>query len=100
MKVQVNSAADVNVMDKTTYQKIANTPKIKQTSVKLKPCDLPPIPILGYVRLKVAANGKAVESRFFITERTTGIPILGKYTAFDLNILHINIQNLVKRFVF
>jgi len=83
-------------MDMATYQKIPDVQKIKQTSAKLKPSDLPPIPILGYARLKLAANEQTIETKFFITVRTTRIPILGKYMALDLNILHINIQNLVK----
>ena len=92
VKVQVDSGADINVMDINTYKALQKPPRIKPTQAKLKPFNSKPIPTKGYIWIRVATSKHQVLTKFYITETEKSVPILGKYTAFDLDILQIKLQ--------
>ena len=45
----------------------------------------------------VRANGRQVNTTFYVTAETSVAPIIGKYTAFDLDILKINVNELLQQ---
>ena len=62
LKVQVDSGAEVNVMDYATYQAIHKRHPLRNTSAKLKPCGSKPLPVKGCFKTAVRANGQEVKS--------------------------------------
>ena len=95
LKVQVDSGAEVNVMDYATYQAIHKRPPLRNTSAKLKPYGSKPLPVKGCFKTTVRANGQEVKTTFYVTQQSASTPIIGKYTAFDLDILKINVNELL-----
>ena len=93
--MQVDSGAEVNIMSVDTYNSIIRKSPLRNTSAKLRPYASKPISLKGCFRATVCANGKQVNTTFYVTDNTKTAPILGKYTAFDLNILKINLNELV-----
>ena len=90
--MQVDSGAEVNVINEKTYMELAQKPKLKQTSVKLRPYKSKPLPVKGYIVTEVSANGTTkTDTRIYVTAGSNGKNLLGKYTAFDLKILSINL---------
>ena len=91
--MHVDSGAEANIMNEGCYSKLDPKPKLKSTSVKLKPYKSKPIPCKGYFTAEVAANGlNKKDVKIYVTEGNEGRNLLGKYTAFELNILEINLQ--------
>ena len=92
LKVQVESGAEVNIMGYTTCQAINKRTPLQNTSAKLKPYGSKPLPVKGCFRTTVQANGQQVNTTFYVTEKSSPTLIIGKYTAFDLNILKISVN--------
>lgn len=97
VQVQVDSGAEVHIMGFATYKALNKRPPLRNTNAKLKPYGSKPIPVKGRFRTTIRANGQQVESTFYVTENSTSIPILGKYNAFDLNILKIDVNELLQQ---
>ena len=51
----------------------------------------------GYFQATVQANGRQVNTTFYVTAETSAAPIIGKYTAFDLDILKISVNELLQQ---
>ena len=96
LRVQIDSGADVNIMDYATYMNLNQPPPLKHSNAKLKPYNSKPIPVRGYFKASISANGKQVASKFYVTHSSNSVPILGKYTAFDLGILKISVKELTE----
>jgi hypothetical protein len=96
LKVQVDSGAEVNVMDYKTYKTLHKRPPLRNSGAKLKPYGSKPLPVKGCFKTKVRANGQEVNATFYVTEKPTSTPIMGKYTAFDLDILKISVNELLQ----
>ena len=92
--MQVDSGADANVINENTYNNLVPRPHLWQTSSKLKPYNSKPIHVKGYFMANFQANGKKSESRVYVTSGNKCNNLLGKYTAFDLSILHISVETL------
>ena len=92
----MDSGAEANVVNETTFHRIRPEPKLKHTSVKLKTNKSSPIPVKGYFMANLATrNGKSkVEARIYVTQGHSGKNLLGRYTAFDLGILNINLKHV------
>ena len=97
LKVQVDSGAEVNIIDHTTYRNLSRKPPLRSTNAKLKPYESKPIPVKGCFRATVRANGRQVNTTFYVTAETSAAPIIGKYTAFDLDILKISVNELLQK---
>ena len=95
-RVQIDSGADVNIMGYATYMKSNQPPPLKHSSAKLKPYNSKPIPVRGYFKAAISANGKRVDSKFYVTHSSNSVLILGKYTAFILGILKTSVKSLQK----
>ena len=96
LHVQIDSGADVNIMDYATYMKLDQPPPLKHSSAKLKPFISKPIPVRGYFKATISANGKQVDSKFYVRHSSNSVLILGKCTAFDVDILKIGVKELTK----
>ena len=97
IKMEIDSGAEVNILNEATYQCIRPKPKLKQCSVKLKPYKSKAIPVKGYFVAELGANGKTEkETKIFVTHGPSGKNLLGRYTAFDLEILKIDVHQLLK----
>ena len=77
-------------MDYATCMKLNQTPSLKHSSAKLKLYNSKPIPVRGYFKAAISANGKQVDSKFYVTHLSSSVRMLGKYTAFDLGILFLS----------
>ena len=97
LKVQVDSGAEVNIIDHNTYRNLSRKPQLHSTNAKLKPYGSKPIPVKGYFRATVRANGRQVNTTFYVTAETSAALIIGKYTAFDLDILKISVNELLQQ---
>ena len=75
---------------------IKSTPALKHSNAKLKQYDLKLIPVRGYFKATISANQKQVDSKLYVTRSSNSVPILGKYTTFDLDILKISAKELTK----
>ena len=83
-------------MDYATYMKFNQSPPLKHSSAKLKPYNSKPIPVWGYFKAAISANGKQVDSKFYVTHSSNSVLMLGKYTGFDLGILKTSVKELTK----
>ena len=93
--MQVDSGAEVNVMSEATYMNLVQRPKLKKISTRLKPYKSKPIPVKGYFLTSVTANGiTKQDTKVFVTMGSASKNLLSRYTAFDLNILSINLQSI------
>ena len=63
IKMEIDSGAEVNILNEATYHAIRPKPKLKQCSVKLKPYKSKAIPVKGYFMAEIAANGKNREGK-------------------------------------
>ena len=98
IKMEVDSGAEVNILNESTYQSMKPAPKLKQCSVKLKPYKSKAIPVKGYFMAEITANGKIEkEAKIFVTHGSSGKNLLGRYTAFDLEILKISVKQLLNK---
>ena len=95
LKVQVDLGAEVNVMDYATYQAIHKRPPLRNTSAKLKPYGSKPLPVKGCFKTTVRANDQEVKTTSYVTQQSSSTPVIGKYTAFHLDILKINVNELL-----
>ena len=96
LRVQIDSGADVNIMNYATYVKLNQPPPLKHSNAELIPYNSKPIPVWGYFKASISANGKQVSSKFYVTHSSNSVPILGKYTAFHLGILKISVEELTE----
>ena len=76
--------------------KLNQPPPLKHSNAKLKLYNSKPIPVWGYFKASISADGKQVASKFYVTHSSNSVPILGKYTAFDLGILKISVKELTE----
>ena len=73
IKMEIDSGAEVNIVNEKTYLKIHPRPKLKQTSAKLKPYNSKAIPVKGYFLAEFKANGKTEkETKVFVTCGSSG----------------------------
>ena len=92
--MQVDSGAHANVINENTYNNLVPKPHLWQMSSKLKPYNSKPIHVKGYFMVNFQASGKKSKSRVYVTNGKKCNNLLGKYTAFDLSILHISVETL------
>ena len=66
--------------------------------MKLKPYKSKAIPVKGYFVTEVSANGKVEkETKISVTFGPSGKNLLGRYTAFDLDVLKVNVYQVVTK---
>ena len=91
--MKVDSGSDANFISAYTYQELHPQPTLQPSIAKLKPYGSPPIPLLGQFTANITANGKDIETTIYVTKNPNAQSLTGKYTAFDLEILHINVNH-------
>ena len=96
-KVQVDSGAEVNVVAYETYQTLHERPPPRRSNAKLKTYGSKLLPVKGCFKTKVRADGQEVNVTFYVTEKLTSTPIIGKYIAFDLDILKITVNEFLQQ---
>jgi len=62
-------------------------------NVTLKPYGSPPLPVSGQFTATIAANGKTINTTVYVTSGKIKHNLLSRYSAFDLSILHINVND-------
>eukprot|EP00112_Aurelia_sp_Birch-Aquarium-sp1_P018311 Seg4352.4 transcript_id=Seg4352.4/GoldUCD/mRNA.D3Y31 product="hypothetical protein" protein_id=Seg4352.4/GoldUCD/D3Y31 len=94
LKMQIDTGADANIIDKSLYHQLHPKPKLRRTQVKLKPYNSPPIPVKGSFQTQLTANGKQAIATVYVIPGSRQKPLIGKYTAFDLSLLSITVKEL------
>ena len=97
LQMQLDTGADANITDKGLYHQLLPKPKLKATQIKLKPYNSPAIPVMGYFQTTLTANRQQALATIYVVTGSGQRPLLGKYTAFDLNLLNINIEALIAK---
>ena len=93
--MQVDSGAEANIINEVAYTSMDPRPKLRKTSTKLKPYNSHPLPVLGFFTATMKAHGQtSKETTIYVTEGAKCKNLLGRYTAFDLGILQINLDTL------
>ena len=95
MEMHVDSGAEANVMNEETFQQLSPKSRLKDTSVKRKPYQSKPIAKKGYFMARLSTRKSSKENvRVCVTEGSRGRNLVGKYRAFELNILQIKWEKL------
>ena len=93
--MQVDSGADANVIPYNIFKTFATPVQLQPTTAQLKPYNSDNIPIKGSFQAEISAvNKPTVKATFYVSDGTATYSLLGKYTAFDMGILSINVNKL------
>ena len=83
-------------MGENHYQKLKHHVQLEATAATIKPYGSPPIPTLGRFSAKLSTNKGSLEATFYVAQGNQPLALLGKYTAFDLNILKIDVAEMTE----
>ena len=97
LQMQLDTGADANIIDEGLYHQLQPKPKLKAPQIKLKPYNSPAIPVMGYFQTTLTANRQQALATIYVVTGSEQRPLLGKYTAFDLHLLNINIEALTAK---
>ena len=96
--MKVDSGADANIISADCFNTIQQKQKkrivLKKSKAKLTPFNSPPIKIQGVFRTMITRKGGQVETEVYVTQSSNTKSIMSKFTAFDLGILHITVDEL------
>ena len=103
VKMKVDSGAEVTVIGNDLFEQVqacalmkGKKIKLKPTKAKIKPFNSPPITLRGVFEGLIETKKSKVVTKVFVTNNNTAKAILSKYAAFDLGVLKIEIEELVK----
>ena len=95
LKMQVDSGADANVIPEAEFRKFRQQIDLHETSAQLKPYNSSNIPIKGTFTTTITVGNKPpVSATFYVSEGSANHSLMGKYTAFDLGVLSINVDKV------
>ena len=98
--MKVDSGSEVNVIGQDVYQQILNNSQkkitLQKSKAKLKPYNSPPLQIRGKFRAKIESRKQATSADIYVAASSDVKSIFSKYTAFDINILQICVEELSK----
>ncbi|XP_057305380.1 uncharacterized protein LOC130642309 [Hydractinia symbiolongicarpus] len=93
--MQVDSGADANVIPWNVYEEHLKHIPLRSTKAKLQPYNSVTLPIKGAFEAQITANNNNnVQATFYVAEGAAAQSLMGKYTAFDLDVLAINVNHL------
>ena len=94
--MQIDSGADANVIPYNVYTKMQPQPPLQPTQTKLRPYGSASITIKGMFLAEVSKSdsSRTIQATFYVSDGSASHCLMGKYTAFDLDILSININEL------
>ena len=93
--MQIDSGADANIIPYSEFQKFQSNIQLWPTSATLKPYNSSSIPIKGVFNAAITLSNKTtVQATLYVSESTATYNIMGKYTAFNLGILQINVHQI------
>ena len=91
--MKVDSGAEANIISHRTYNILPHhKPPLKPSTAKLKPYGSPLLKIKGQFKAKLKANGKETDTTIYVTSEKNTPSLMSKYTAFDLGILNITVD--------
>ena len=92
--MNVDSMADANILGENHFKLLQNNVTLQKTAAKIKPYGSPSLATLGKFQATLETKKGHVQAEFFVAQGTQPIALMGKYTAFDLGILKIDIASL------
>ena len=92
--VKVDSGAEANIISEATYRRFSTPPTLKSSTAQLKPYGSPPLPLLGQFDGTFQANDRTTKTTIYVTKGKDTHSLMSKYSAFDLGILHITVNNV------
>ena len=96
IELNVDSMADANILGSNHLQKLGSRVKLLQTAATIKPYGSPPIQTLGKFKARLSTQKGSAEVEFYVTQDDQPMALLGKYSAFDLGILKIEVAKAMK----
>ena len=94
MEMNVDSMADANILGQNHLELLQNKVTLLKTPAKIKPYGSPAIPTMGKFIATLETQKGTVQAEFFVAQGTQPIALMGKYTAFDLGILKIDVAKV------
>ena len=91
--MKVDSGAGANIISATTYEKLEPKPTLRPSNSILRPYGSPPLKQLGEFEATIQANRKATKATIHVTKACDTKSLMSKFTAFDLGILKITIDD-------
>ena len=96
MLFQVDSGAEGNVISEVVFEQLIEKPKLKQSSAMLRPFNSKPLRVVGEFEANITANGRETRTKIFVVNGIGIKSLMSRYTAFDLSILSISVDQLVR----
>ena len=91
--MKVDSGAEVNIISASTYKEFRSKPVLQPSESNLKSYGLLLLPLMGQFAATIATNRKQIETIMYVTKNHNTRSLTSRYTACDLSILHINVNN-------
>ena len=89
----VDTGADVNIMDETTYRKFSSSLPLCPSSLSVKPYGAPAFKVKGKFSTTVSHNETSVHARFYVANGSDG-NLMSKSLAEDLGLVQLNANSL------
>ena len=96
LELNVDSMADANILGSNHLQVLGDRVKLLQTAATIKPFGSPPIPTLGKFKANLSTQKGSTLAEFYVTQAEQPLALLGKFSAFDLGILKIDVAKVSK----
>ena len=96
IELNVDSMADANILGSNHLQTLGNRVELLQTAATIKPFGSPPIPTLGKFKANLSTQKGSTVAEFFVTQSEQPMALLGKFSAFDMGILKIEVATASK----
>ena len=96
IELNVDSMADANILGRNHFKQLGSRIQLTETAATIKPYGSPPIPTLGKFRATLSTQKGTTEAEFYVTQGNQPLAFLGKYSAFDLGILKIDVAKITK----
>jgi transposase InsO family protein len=89
----VDTGADVNIMDETTYRKLSHSIPLQPSSLSVKPYGAPAFKVQGKFSTTVNHNESSVPARFYVAKGSDG-NLMSKSLAEDLGLVQLTANSL------
>ena len=96
--MKIDSGSELNVIGQDVYQQMLNNSEkkitLQKSKDKLKPYNSPPLQIRGKFRANIESRKHTTAADTYVAASNNVKSILSKYSAFDMNILQISVEEL------
>ena len=93
VQMKIDSGAEANIITENTFLQLKPQPTLTKTKVTLTPYGSPPLPVLGEFYTTIRANTRSINTNIYVVRGPAHHNLLSRYSAFDLEILHISVNN-------